>query len=70
MRLGAGPREYEAQVHELLENVGIDALIVCYVDRLEGDPEGVLEAVAACSAGPLKAGRGVGRALQRPAPGE
>jgi acyl-CoA synthetase (NDP forming)/RimJ/RimL family protein N-acetyltransferase len=51
--LGAGAHEYGAQVRELLTAVGIDALLVCYVDRLEGDPEGVLDAIsAACSGRP------------------
>ncbi|MGZ6569289.1 MAG: acetate--CoA ligase family protein [Solirubrobacteraceae bacterium] len=50
LRLGAGAREYSAGVQELLGNAGIDALMVCYVDRPEGDPEGVLEAISTASA--------------------
>ena len=49
--LGAGAHEYAATVRELLAAPSIDALLVCYVDRLQGDPEGVLDAIsAACSA--------------------
>ncbi|MGZ4331074.1 MAG: CoA-binding protein [Solirubrobacteraceae bacterium] len=40
LALGAGAPEYAARVGELLGDAGIDALMVCYVDRLEGDPEG------------------------------
>ncbi len=50
LRLGAGAREYAATVEELLGNAGIDALMVCYVDQPEGDPEGVLEAISTVSA--------------------
>ena len=49
--LGAGAREYASRVRELLADAGIDALMLCYVDRLEGDPEGVLDAISAVSAG-------------------
>lgn len=49
--LGAGAHEYAARVRELLDVAGIDALMVCYVDRLEGDPEGVLAAISAVSEG-------------------
>jgi acetate---CoA ligase (ADP-forming) len=49
--LGAGAHEYAARVRELLDVAGIDALMVCYVDRLEGDPEGVLDAISAVSEG-------------------
>jgi acyl-CoA synthetase (NDP forming)/GNAT superfamily N-acetyltransferase len=52
--LGAGASEYAAEVRELLEGAGIDALMVCYVDRLEGDPEGVLDAISAVSSGQPK----------------
>ena len=50
LRLGAGAREYAAAVQELLGNTGIDALMACYVNRPEGDPEGVLEAISTVSA--------------------
>jgi acetate---CoA ligase (ADP-forming) len=52
--LGAGAQEYAARVRELLANAGIDALMVCYVDRLEGDPQGVLDAISAASSGHAK----------------
>ncbi len=52
--LGAGAPEYAARVQESLAEAGIDALIVCYVDRLEGDAEGVLAAISAVAAGQLK----------------
>ena len=52
--LGAGAQEYAARVRELLADVGVDALMVCYVDRLEGDPEGVLDAVSAVCSGQPK----------------
>jgi acetate---CoA ligase (ADP-forming) len=52
--LGAGAREYAAQVGELLANAAIDAVMVCYVDRLDGDPQGVLEASSAAAAGQSK----------------
>jgi acetate---CoA ligase (ADP-forming) len=48
--LGAGAREYAATVQELLGNPGIDALMVCYVNRPEGDPEEVLEMISRVSA--------------------
>jgi acetate---CoA ligase (ADP-forming) len=47
--LGAGAVEYAARVHELLGHPGIDALMVCYVDHLEGDPDGVLDAISGAS---------------------
>ena len=52
--LGAGAHEYAARVRELLDVAGIDALMVCYVDPLEGDPEGVLAAISAVSEGQPK----------------
>jgi acetate---CoA ligase (ADP-forming) len=52
--LGAGAQEYAARVYELLREAGIDALIVCYVDRLDGDPEGVLDATSVVSSGQRK----------------
>jgi len=52
--LGAGAHEYAARVRELLGSAGIDALMVCYVDRLEGDPESVLDAISAVSSGQPK----------------
>jgi len=50
LSLGAGARDYAATVQELLGNAGIDALMVCYVDRPEGNPEAVLEMISTVSA--------------------
>lgn len=50
-RTPAGAREYAERVRELLGEPGIDALMVCYVDRLDGDPQGVMDAVSAAAAG-------------------
>ncbi len=47
--VGAGPDEYAASVHELILDTGIDALVVCYVDRHGGNPEAVLDAISAAS---------------------
>ena len=52
--LGAGASAYAAVVHELLDVAGVDALMVFYVDRPEGDPEAVLEAISAVSDGQPK----------------
>ncbi len=49
--VGAGPDEYSASVRELLDDAGIDALAVCYIDHHDGDPEAVLEATCAVSQG-------------------
>jgi acetate---CoA ligase (ADP-forming) len=54
LELGAGPNEYAAQLRELLASASVDALMGCYVDRPEGDPEGVLDAIAAVSLGQHK----------------
>jgi acetate---CoA ligase (ADP-forming) len=54
LALGAGAGEYAARVRELLGYAGVDALMICYVDRLEGDPEGVLDAISAVSEGQPK----------------
>jgi acyl-CoA synthetase (NDP forming)/GNAT superfamily N-acetyltransferase len=50
LALGAGPNEYAAAVHELIADPGIDALLVGYADRHDGDPEAILAAIAAASA--------------------
>jgi acetate---CoA ligase (ADP-forming) len=47
--LGAGAPEYSAEAVEFLAGAGVDALLVCYVDHLEGDPEGVLDAICELS---------------------
>ena len=52
--LGAGAREYAARVRELLADAAIDALMVGYVDRLEGDPQGVLKASSGAAAAQSK----------------
>jgi acetate---CoA ligase (ADP-forming) len=52
--VGAGPEEYATSVKALLQDAGIDALMVYYVDRLEGDPEGVLAAISAAADGHQK----------------
>ncbi len=43
---GSGPREYGDALRAALEEHAVDAVIVSYVDRAGGDPEGVLRAVA------------------------
>jgi len=52
--LGAGATEYAGQVRDLLAGAAIDALMVCYVDRLDGDAQGVLEASSAAAAAQSK----------------
>ncbi len=48
--LGAGPAEYAAAIRELLPDPGLDSLLVGYVDRQGGDPDGILKAITAASA--------------------
>ena len=52
--IGAGPDEYAARIRVLLGDAGIDALMVFYVEFHEGDPEAMLEAISAVSAGQPK----------------
>ncbi len=52
--VGAGPDEYAASTRELIRDAGIDALVVCYVDRHGGNPEAVLDAISAASRGRSK----------------
>ena len=52
--ISAGPGEYAASIRQLLGDAGIDALTVYYSDRLGGDPEAVLAAIRAVSAGQPK----------------
>jgi acyl-CoA synthetase (NDP forming) len=47
--IGAGPADYAAAIRELLADPGVDAVLVSYVDHHGGDPEAVLEAIAATS---------------------
>jgi acyl-CoA synthetase (NDP forming)/GNAT superfamily N-acetyltransferase len=54
LEINAGPEEYAASIRALLGDAGIDALMVFYVDFHEGDPEGVLNAITAVSAGQPK----------------
>ena len=54
MGISAGPDEYAASIRELLGDAGIDALMVFYVDFHDGDPEAVLDAISAVSAGQPK----------------
>ena len=54
LALGAGADEYAARTHALLASASVDALMGCYVDRPGGDPEGILEAISAASAGQRK----------------
>ena len=55
LALGAGANEYAALVRQLLASASVDALMVCYVNRPGGDPEGVLDAISAVSSGERKA---------------
>ncbi len=52
--VGAGSDEYAASVGELLADAGIDALMVYYVDRHDGEPEAVLDAISLVSDGQPK----------------
>ena len=52
--VSAGPAEYGVGVRRVLGEGAIDALIVCYVDVHEGDPEAVLDAISAVSDGQPK----------------
>ena len=52
--ISAGPDQYAASIGELLGDAGIDALTVYYSEHLGGDPEAVLEAICAVSAGQPK----------------
>jgi acyl-CoA synthetase (NDP forming) len=52
--IGAGPDEYAAGMRELLGDPGIDALMVFYMEFYDGDPEAVLDAISAVSAGQPK----------------
>ncbi len=44
--ISAGPHEYAASIRELLDDAGIDALMVFYVEFYDGDPEAVLDAIS------------------------
>ena len=49
LALGAGPPEYATAVEDLAGDDGIDALLVAYVDRHDGDAEAVLAAITAAA---------------------
>jgi acetate---CoA ligase (ADP-forming) len=72
--ISAGPGEYAANIRQLSGDAGIDALTVYYSDHLGGDPEAVLDAICAVSAGQTKpvvasVVRSDGRLPARTAPG-
>ncbi|MGP0047820.1 MAG: GNAT family N-acetyltransferase, partial [Solirubrobacteraceae bacterium] len=52
--ISAGPDEYAASIRGLLGDALIDAVMVFYVEFYDGDPEAVLDAISAVSAGQLK----------------
>ena len=52
--VSADPTEYAAGIRGLLGEGAIDALMVCYVDVHEGDPEAVMDAISAVSDGQAK----------------
>ena len=52
--IGAGPDQYAVSIRELLGDVGIDALMVFYIEFYDGNPEAVMEAVSAVSEGQPK----------------
>jgi acyl-CoA synthetase (NDP forming) len=54
LAIDAGPDECATSIRALLGDAGIDALMVFYVDFHDGDPEAVLEAISAVSAGQPK----------------
>jgi len=54
MGISAGPDEYRAGIRGLLSDAGTDALMVFYIEFYDGDPEAVLDAVAAVSEGQPK----------------
>jgi len=54
LAISAGPDEYAVSIRELLGDAGTDALMVFYVDFHDGDPQGVLDAISAVSAGQPK----------------
>jgi acyl-CoA synthetase (NDP forming)/GNAT superfamily N-acetyltransferase len=52
--ISAGPDEYSASIRGLLDDPGIDALMVFYVEFYDGDPEAVLEAISTVCEGQPK----------------
>ncbi len=51
MRIRAGYQDYVSGVRGILQDTGVDALMVSYVDPLGGDPDGILEAISISAAG-------------------
>jgi acetate---CoA ligase (ADP-forming) len=51
MRIRAGYQDYASGVRGILQDPGVDALMVSYVDPLGGDPDGILEAISMSAAG-------------------
>ena len=52
--ISAGPDEYAASIRGLLDDPGIDALMVFYIEFYDGDPEAVLAAISAVCEGQPK----------------
>ena len=52
--ISAGPEDYAASIRELLDDAGIDALMVFYIEFYDGNPQGVLDAISAVSEGQPK----------------
>ncbi|MGO9900620.1 MAG: GNAT family N-acetyltransferase [Solirubrobacteraceae bacterium] len=52
--IGAGPDQYAASIRQLLGDAGVDALMVSYVERHDGDPDAVLDAICDASEGQPK----------------
>ena len=52
--ISAGPDQYAASIRGLLDDPGIDALMVFYIEFYEGDPEAVLRAISAVCEGQPK----------------
>jgi acetate---CoA ligase (ADP-forming) len=52
--ISAGPDEYAASIRGLLDDPGIDALMVFYIEFYDGDPEAVLDAISASCGGQPK----------------
>jgi acyl-CoA synthetase (NDP forming)/GNAT superfamily N-acetyltransferase len=52
--ISAGPDEYAASIRGLLDDPGIDALMVFYIEFYDGDPEAVLDAISMVCEGQSK----------------
>jgi acyl-CoA synthetase (NDP forming)/RimJ/RimL family protein N-acetyltransferase len=51
LRIRAGYQDYASSVGGILQDPGVDALMVFYVDPLGGDPSGILEAISMSAVG-------------------